>query len=183
MSIRFLLLVALATVFVAAPAAAEIYTVTLSNGSEFETRYRPKEAGWDQSKIMVLTDVGNWIAIDKADVQSVISETENNGFGKVIDTVTISLGWSPNDAPEETAEESMDPMTRLLNYLASEQSNAPDYSVPQFVEPGTAGQGGLPVSGLTQPGSSGQNLYGIGNSSFPVRQGGTATLEPEVIDQ
>jgi hypothetical protein len=183
MSTRSLLLVAIAALLIAVPATAEIYTVTLSNGNTFETRYRPKEAGWDTSKIMVLNDVGNWITVDKADVVSVISETENEGFGKVIDTMTIAIGWSPNDAPEATPEEAMDPMTRLLNFLAAEQANQPDYSVPQFVEPGDAGVGGLPVSGLTQPGASGGNLFGVGNSSFPVRSGDNTSLEPDVIDQ
>ena len=183
MSTRSLVLVAIAALLVAGPAAAEIYTVTLANGNSFETRYRPKEAGWDADTIMVLTDVGNWIAIDKADIASVLSQTENNGFGKVIDTTTIAIGWAPNDAPEETPEESMDPMSRLLNFLSAEQANQPDYSVQQFAEPSEAGMGGLPVSGLTQPGASGGNLFGVGNSSFPVRSGGNTTLEPDVIDQ
>jgi len=183
MSTRSLLPVAIAVLLLAVPAAAEIYTITLSNGNAFETRYRPKEASWDSSVILVLTDVGNWISIDKAKVVSVISETENNGFGKVIDTSTIAIGWAPNDAPEQTPEEAMDPMTRLFNYLSAEQSNTPDYSVTQFAEPSEAGMGGLPVSGLTQPGSTGGNLFGVGNSAFPIRNSGNSTLEPEVIDQ
>ncbi len=183
MSIRSLTLVVLVALLVAVPATTEIYTVTLNNGSTLESRYRPKEAGWDASLVLILTDVGNWIAIDKASIASVTADIENAGFGKVIDTTTIAIGWSPNDAPEETPEEAMDPMTRLLNYLAAEQSSRPDYSVPQFVEPGQAGQGGLPVSGLTAPGASNSNFFGVTDTSFPVRSGGNNVVEPDTIDQ
>lgn len=182
MSTKSMLLVVFAALLLAVPATAEIYTVTLSNGTEFETRYRPKEASWDQSKVMVLTDVGNWIALDKGDIVSVISETENEGFGKVIDRSTIVLGWSANDAPTEDPEASLDPMARLFNYLSAQDANRPDYSVPQFVEPGEAGQGGLPVSGLTPPPTGVSNFYGVGDTSFPVQNSGNQPNEPNTID-
>jgi len=183
MSIKSCLLVVFAAVLLAVPATAEIYIVTLTNGAEFHTQYRPKEAGWDTTKIMLLTDVGNWIAIELADVASVTSELENEGFGKVIDTSTIAIGWSPNDAPDLAAQEAADPMTRLLNFLSAEQGEAPDYSVQQFVDPSEAGAGGLPVSGLTSPGTGVSNFFGVGDTSFPVRSGGNTVVEPRPIDQ
>lgn len=182
MSTRSLLLAALALALLAVPAAAEIYTVSLSNGTQFQTRYPPKEASWDSGIILVLTDVGNWIALEKTNVLSVLSETEKEGFGKVIDTVTIAVGWAPNDAPSQDAEAAMDPMTRLLNFLAAEQTNQPDYSVPQFAEPSEAGRGGLPVSGLTPPAGGVSNLYGVGNTNFPMRDSGNTASQPQVID-
>ena len=182
MSIRFVVLVALTVVLLAVPAAAEIYTISLTNGSQFETRYAPKEAGWDANVILVLTDVGNWIAIERVNIASVISETERAGFGKVIDTHTIALGWAPNDAPTQDPNASLDPMTRLLNYLTVEQGNQPDYSVQQFAEPNDAGRGGLPVSGLTPPVGGVSNLYGVGNTNFPMQNSGTASSQPQVID-
>jgi hypothetical protein len=181
MSTRFLLLVVFATVLLAAPATAEIYTITLANGTEFETRYRPKEADWDENMIMVLTDVGNWIAIEKGDIVSVITETDNKGFGKVIDTHTVAIGWAANDAPEETAEEMADPMSRLLSYLSAQDANRPDYSVDQFVEPGEAGMGGLPVSGLLT-GPQGGSTFVTGNTSFPMGDGGATPREPNTVD-
>lgn len=181
MSIRSVVLVALAVVVLAAPAAAEIYTISLTNGTQFQSRYRPAQSSWDSNSVLVLTDVGNWIALSKADIESVQSETERQGFGKVIDTHTIAIGWAPNDAPEVDAEASLDPMTRLLNFLSAEQSNQRDYSVPQFVNPGDAGQGGLPVSGLSPPDGGVTNLYGGGTTSFPVSSG-SADGEPTVID-
>lgn len=181
MSIRPVLLVALAVVVLAAPATAEIYTISLTNGTQFQSRYRPLEASWDSNSILVLTDVGNWIAISRAEIGSIETETEREGFGKLIDTNTIAIGWAPNDAPEEDPEASMDPMTRLLDFLSAEQANQPDYSVPQFVDPGDAGVGGLPVSGLSPPDGGMTNIYGGGTTSFPVGSGGAAG-EPSVID-
>lgn len=183
MKIKTLSLVVLALIVAVTPAVAEIYTVKLANGAEFESQYRPKEASWDSNVILLLTDVGNWIAVERADVVDVVVATERAGFGKVIDTNTVALGWAPNDAPTENPEESLDPMSRLLNYLASERADQPDYSVQQFVEPGDAGQGGLPVSGLTQPESGVSNYFGSGTTAFPVRSGSGQPSQPEVIDQ
>jgi len=175
MKLRIAFTVCLALSVAALPAAAEIYTVKLSNGTEFETRREPVEAEWDSNLLMVLTDVGNWIGLDKADVVGVEIDTENKGFGKVIDSNTIALGWAPNDAPTGDPEEALDPMSRLLNFLSAEQANQPDYSVQQFVEPGQAGRdtGGLPVGGYT----------GYGDTRFPVSSGGTSAAEPSEIDQ
>lgn len=182
MKIRTLSLVVLAIVVAVAPAAAEIYTVKLANGNEFETQYRPKEAGWDTDVILLLSDVGNWIAVERAEVVEVEVALEREGFGKVIDTHTIALGWAPNEATENP-EESLDPMTRLFNFLSAERADQRDYSVQQFVEPGETGQGGLPVSGLTQPESGVSNYFGAGNTAFPVRSGSNQPSQPEVIDQ
>ena len=157
MSIRSIVLVALAVVVLAAPAAAEIYTISLTNGTEFQSRHRPEESSWDVDTIMVLTDVGNWIAIDKAAISGVQTDTEREGFGKVIDTHTIAIGWAPNDAAEVDPAAANDPMTRLLGFLESEQANQPNYNVDQFVEPGDAGMGGLPAWDQSPSGGNGGN--------------------------
>jgi hypothetical protein len=128
-----------------APAMAETYHVKTVAGDEFLTRYQPEEASWDNGQILFLTEVGNWIALPKDDVAGITTETENKGYGRVIDTTTIALGRSPNDAatPEEEAAQKQDsPMDALRSLLSQQQ---PSYSVQQFVEPSEAG-GGLPVS-------------------------------------
>lgn len=182
MKIKFLWPVALALLVAVAPAAAEIYTVKLTSGNELETQYRPKEAGWDSDVILLLTDVGNWIAVERADIVEVEVATEREGFGKVIDTHTVALGWAPNDAPAGNAEEQLDPMSRLLDFLAAERASQRDYSVQQFAEPGDLGQGGLPVSGLTQPESGVTNYFGS-TTDFRVQSGSGQPSQPEVIDQ
>ena len=50
------------TLLVAAAAAtvhAEYFTVTLTNGTSFQTRYRPAPAEWDDNVVMINTDRGN----------------------------------------------------------------------------------------------------------------------------
>lgn len=166
-------LVALALV-VALPAAAEIYTVSLTNGAVIESRYPPRQHPRDEGKLSMLTEVGNWISLPKEMVADVTSETESKGFGLVIDTQTILIGWAPNDAPTGPVEAEMDPTTRLLNYLRARDS-APqqDFSVQQFVNAEDAGLGGLPAAGAAYS----------GNTDFPVSVGGRASVEPSVIDQ
>ena len=136
------------------PAAAEVYHVKLVAGGEFETRYQPVETSWDTNQLLLVTEVGNWIAVAKDDIESITSETENKGYGRVIDTTTIVLGRSPNDAEEEAEGEQKEvsPMDVLREILNRPQ---PNYSVEQFVEPSQAG-GGLPVTyglGYIPPGA------------------------------
>lgn len=155
------------------PAGAEVFSVRMTNDTVFTTRYQPQQDGRDESKLIMLTEFGNFISLPKASVAEITSETESRGFGTVLDTSTIMIGWAPNDKPgaEEVAT---DPTSRLLNYLENRDS-APeqDFSVQQFVTTEGAGQGGLPASGVTSSGSS----------SFPVGGAGPVAAEPSTIDQ
>ena len=158
---------------VALPAGAEVFTVEMTNQTTFITRYQPQQDPRDESKLSLLTEFGNWISLAKAEVVNITSETESRGFGTVLDTNTIVIGWAPNDRPAESGAAD-DPTTRLLNYLrgrdaASEQ----DFSVQQFVTTENAGAGGLPARGAASS----------SNTSFPVAVGGTLANEPSVIDQ
>lgn len=167
------LVICLVLAVAALPAAAEVFTVTMSNDTEFITRYQPRQDPRDESQVMLLTQFGNWIALSKDDILEIASETESRGFGTVLDTNTVVIGWAPNDRPV-AGEEAVDSTTQLLNFLR-EQASQPeqDFSVDQFVNTENAGTGGLPAAGVTSSGSS----------SFPVGFGGTAAAEPQVIDQ
>ncbi|MEM8933829.1 MAG: hypothetical protein AAGE94_21745 [Acidobacteriota bacterium] len=99
--LRNVLLAAMLLGLVASSASAGLFTVTLTNGTTFETRYRPVEAEWDDNIVMIRTDRGNWIALDKADIADLVSETEVSGFGYQLNTTTIFLGWSPNDIVDD----------------------------------------------------------------------------------
>lgn len=139
----------LAVVLAVAPcASATTYIVELVNGTTFETRYQPEEASWDDSVLMLLTQYGNWIALSKDDVVDVTTDVEARGFGKVIDTKTISLGILANDAVPPEEQEPPTQAEVMRDLLQQQQQNQPDYSVQQFVDPVSAG-GGLPV-GYTQ---------------------------------
>lgn len=128
-------------------AAAETFTVTLDNGNAITTRYQPQLSMPDEAHVMLLTEMGNWISLPRDRVVGVTTDTENRGFGRVIDTTTISLGFAPNELEMSGGETPSDPTSRLLEYL-TRQSSAPvqDYSVRQFVDTESAGVGGFPAS-------------------------------------
>jgi hypothetical protein len=146
-SSRSLIVLALLTVL-AVPASADLFTVTLTNGATFETRYQPIQSVVDEGKLQFLTDTGNWITLKKDNVASIASETESKGFGIVIDTQTIALGWDPTSIQEaEESQEGEDSTTQLLRYLvAQDQAQAPPpppFSNELVVEPSDAG--GIPI--------------------------------------
>lgn len=135
----------------ASPAAAEIFHVELADGEVFDTRYQPEEASWDSTLVLLLTDTGNWIAVPKAEISAITTETENKGFGQVIDTTTVVLGWAANDAPLPGEESEFSAIERLQQFYQDQQAQQ-DYTVDQFVEPGEAGRGGgLPAYGASAP--------------------------------
>ncbi len=81
----------------ASAAHAAIFTVTLTNGTTFITRYRPVPAEWDENVVMIHTDRGNWIGLRTDEIADVSSQAESSGFGYQLDTTTLFVGWSPND--------------------------------------------------------------------------------------
>ena len=139
-----LALAVLSAALVALPAAAETYILTLHDGAVFESRYQPEEASWDPGVVMILTEFGNWIALQRADIADVTTDVESKGFGTVIDTNTISLGVLANDAIPPEEQEEPDAFQQLQQFL-TQQNQQPDYTVQQFAEPGELGTGGLPV--------------------------------------
>ena len=134
----------LALSLLALPAAAEIYTVTLKTGTVLETAYQPQEAAFDRNVVMLMTDVGNWIGVTKDDIESVRSDAEMSGFGKVIDKNTILLGWSANDAADPNAQPegqagrtdpAMSATAQALQRLYEQREAEQNYSIKQFVNP------------------------------------------------
>jgi hypothetical protein len=130
----------LALLLLAVPAGAEVYYVTLTNGSVIETATQPQEASWDASMVLLMTDVGNWIGLPKAEVEGVRSELDNEGYGLRINADTILLGWAPNDNPipgEEgkAGDEADGRVADALERAVAIREEESRYSVDQFVEP------------------------------------------------
>jgi hypothetical protein len=143
----------------AAPAGAELYRVTLNNGQTFDTAYQPQEASWDASMVLLLSDVGNWVGVSKADIQQVETVNETGSFGVQIAANTFELGISANDAEAEAeaalaagggapangqaAPNGMTDFQARMLQLAQQQQQVEQqqraaeqrYSVQQFVEP------------------------------------------------
>ena len=161
--------------------AVPVYTLTLDNGTELNSYHRPVIAEDDENAVLMLTDEGNWIRLDKNSIADFsVDIPGGSGGAELRHDGAIMLGSVANDAALVDAEgQSQDPATQLLQYIMQRDANRPDYSVEQFVEPGEAGTGGLPVSGLS--GGPGQ-AYGSGSTSFPIGSGGPEPVEPGEID-
>lgn len=141
------------------PAQAESYTVTMTNGSTFVTRYQPLQADWDPSMALLMTDVGNWIAVPQADIVKVEADFDRQGFGRRLDAKTVELGYVANDEPElddaDFQESQPSALDRFLNR---------SYDVQQFVDPSDVG-GGFPIGGFPiGAGGSGGGGGGRGNN-------------------
>ncbi len=145
MTRRTTTLIALMLLAGAGLAAAGTFTVTLTNGTTFNTRYRPVEAEWDDSIVLIHTDRGNPIALEKDELADVTSSVEVSGFGYQADTTTLFVGWSPIESGEEEGEEGS--ASRDGGRFA--EPPPPEFTVEQFVNPGAAGgEGGLPAVGF-----------------------------------
>jgi hypothetical protein len=133
-----------ALVVLALPAAAEIYTVTLKNGNVLETKYQPEEASFDRNMVLLLTEVGNWVGIQRDEIESVVAAAELSHFGKVIGKNTILLGWAANDAadPDAAPAEGQTPRdpaaaatAQALQNLYQQRQAEESYTIQQFVQP------------------------------------------------
>jgi hypothetical protein len=129
----------------AVPAGAEVFFVTLNNGTTFETAYQPQAASWDPSMVLLLAETGNWIGLPQADIKEVRSESQIAGYGRMIDDKTFELGFAPNDASDPNAKpaEPADARAQMLEQMVMQQQQELDqrtaeknYTVQQFVEPG-----------------------------------------------
>ena len=135
-ALAFVLLAGLAT-----SAYAVKFTVTLKNGTTFETRYRPMQADFDPSYSLLMTDKGNWIALHNDEVADIVSEAEASGFGYQLDTTTLYVGWSPNDlVDDEAGEEGNESVPR---YEVTDGPVDGGYSIDKFLsfsgaEPGVS---------------------------------------------
>lgn len=152
-SFTLVALLALVASFLPIGASAEVFTVTLTNGNVLETRYQPQEAEFDKDMILLLTEVGNWIGVRREEVESVVSDAESSGFGKVIGKNTVDLGWSANDAADPNAEGGgeRDPGLSLaaqaLQNLYEQRQQQQNYTVQQFVQPNQTQ--GIPTTLIT----------------------------------
>ena len=130
-----LIVLTLLALAAASAAHAEFFTVTLTNGTTFQTRYRPVPAEWDENVMMINTDRGNWIGLDQDEIADVTSHAESTGFGYQLDTTTLFVGWTPNDQGDEP-EEGEDQLN-LEEMFPEEEAG---FSLEQFVDlPGAEG--------------------------------------------
>jgi hypothetical protein len=135
---RFLpLALACGSLFVALSAGAEVYTIRLANGTIFESRYQPKQATWDPKMVTFLTETGLEVALPQGLIADVSAQSETKGFGKVINTTTVDLGFAPNDLDQ--TQQMLQQQAVPFSMLAGQPAGS-----NMFVEPSAAGTG-IPV--------------------------------------
>lgn len=107
---------------------AELFTVTLTNGTTFETRYRPVPTEWDENVVLINTDRGNQIGLRTDEIADVTSHAETTGFGYQLNTTTLFVGWSPNTADD--VGEDGEPLNLEEMFPEAE----PNFTLEQFVD-------------------------------------------------
>ena len=164
----------------AAPATADVYYVTLTNGNVIETAHQPQQASWDPNMVLLLTEVGNWIGFPKDQIQGVRAEDPTQGYGIKISDKAIALGRSPNDLPvnDDATKSRADQLTDRYLAIAERQMQIQEerrsYSVQQFAEPGASA--GIPLVSYGS-GSGAVSGYGgmvLGGGS-PTEMNGAAS--------
>ena len=139
-------------------AEAEVFFITLDNGTTFESAYQPQEASWDSSMVLLLTESGNWIGIPQADIREVRAEAPVSGYGRTIDKLTFELGYAPNDAndpdakpgdPAEARAQMLEQMVTQQQQELNQRSAEQSYTVRQFVDPDELQ--GIPSRFIGQP--------------------------------
>jgi hypothetical protein len=130
-----MLVLTVLTLLSAAAASAGTFTVTLTNGATFETRYRPATADWDDTLVLLATDRGNRIALQKSEIADVTSSVEESGFGYQVDTTTLFVGWTPQTDVEGEEGEGGTGQQGGAQGQAFEQAPQ-SFSIQQFVNPG-----------------------------------------------
>ncbi|HEV7786240.1 MAG TPA: hypothetical protein VGQ28_12930 [Thermoanaerobaculia bacterium] len=157
-------LLVLAFALLAVPATAEVFHVTLTNGTTVDSAVQPQQASWDPNMVMLLTDVGNWVGFPKDEISDIKAVDPTAGFGVRISSTAIALGRFSNDLPENAKGGAQDQdkymalATRALEAAEKQQH----YSVQQFVEPNQTQ--GIPAAFAGS---------GYGNAS-PIPGGGAA---------
>lgn len=172
---RCLLVLALCAVFCALPASAELFHVTLTNGSVIDTAYQPQQASWDPNMVLLLADTGNWIGLQRDEIDTIQAEDPAQGFGVRISKNVIALGFSPNDQPvpeegnaRQAGNDKFFELAERALALAEKQQN---YSVQQGVS--TESTQGIPTS-FGYFGSPSGNSGGVSVGSGLLTGGGFA---------
>lgn len=140
------LAVAVVTAVFSPPVRAELYRVELVGGGLFESRYLPIEDPDAAERVLLLTDVGNWVALPRRTIRKVTVDIEARGFGRRLDAQTIALGPAMNDAavPATGRAGADDPVSLLTRLFERRFEALPLVNVEQFVEPDEAA--GIPLS-------------------------------------
>lgn len=82
-----------------AEAQVDTYRVLMKNGNTFRSGKRPVTAWFDESKVLLLSQGGHTIALERDEIERVESDLEFEGYGTLLNKTTILVGNVANDAP------------------------------------------------------------------------------------
>jgi hypothetical protein len=139
------MLVGVATAL-AAPLAAAEFTVHLTNGTTFESRYQPRDAEWDAQKVTLLDGMGNIISVLKSDIERIESDVDAKGYGHMLDDTTMAFGWAPNDRGEVNPNEKI-----ATSDVESGEAEEPIYNVNENPSMPVVTGGYAPPQGAALP--------------------------------
>jgi hypothetical protein len=129
-------LLVLAVALLAVPATAEVFHVTLTNGTTVDSAVQPQQASWDPNMVMLMTEVGNWVGFQKNEIADIKAVDPTAGFGVRISSTAIALGRFSNDLPESVKGTGENKYLDLAARAMEMSERQQHYSVQQFVEPG-----------------------------------------------
>jgi hypothetical protein len=186
-----LLVLALCVLVPGLPVSAEVFHVTLTNGSVIDTAYQPQQASWDPNMVLLLTDTGNWIGFAKEEIGNISAEDPAQGFGVRISDKAIALGLSPNDLPVpaegDAAQQANDRYYGLVERAMAMSEKQQNYSIQQGVS--TEQTQGIPVgfadsgyfSGFNGSTFNGLSGGGLGSGGLGSGGMGTGTAVPGAV--
>ncbi|HSS77143.1 MAG TPA: hypothetical protein VLV54_10405 [Thermoanaerobaculia bacterium] len=174
-----LVLSALVLVLLAVPATAEVFHVTLKNGTTVESSVQPQQASWDPNMVMLMTEVGNWVGFSKDEITDIKVVDPTAGFGVRISSTAIALGRFSNDLPEvgkNPQDELNSRYLALANKTLELQEKQQHYSIQQGVQ--TEQTQGIPAAFAGYGAGYGGN--GMTSNVMPP-QGGqpVVTVQPQ----
>jgi hypothetical protein len=130
-------LLVLAFVLLAMPAMAEVFHVTLANGTTVDSSVQPQQASWDPNMVMLMTEVGNWVAFPKEEIADIKIVDPTAGFGIRISSTAIALGRFSNDLPDTAKGNTPEDVNNRYLSLATKalelQEQQQHYSIQQGV--------------------------------------------------
>jgi len=163
-----LALLVLTFVLLAVPATAEVFHVTLKNGTVVDSAVQPQQANWDPNMVMLMTEVGNWVGFPKDEITDIKVVDPTAGFGVRISSTAIALGRFSNDLPEIGKTNPQDEVANRYLALAAKtlemQERQQHYSIQQGVA--TEQTQGIPAA-FSGYGAAGYGANGMTSNVMP----------------
>jgi len=170
-------LLALAFALLAVPATAEVFHVTLTNGTTVDSSVQPQQASWDSNMVMLMTEVGNWVGFPKDEIADIKVVDPTAGFGVRISSTAIALGRFSNDLPETGKGNAQDEINSrylaLANKALALQEKQQSYSIQQGVS--TEQTQGIPAA-FAGYGNGGLSAGAVGAMPAQPSMGGSQPL-------